>query len=69
MNNKFMSMAEKRRFEMAQKQKRQRFTGRQDWSNDDIKSFFDSHPNATVSQIAIMTGKTSGQIVKILMEE
>ena len=69
MTRQFMSMAEKRRFEWAQKQKQQRFTGRKDWSDDEIKNHFDTNPNVTIQQLAFMTGKTSGEIKRILMED
>ena len=38
-------------------------------TNDEIRDLFDSNPNLTVAQIARRTGKSTSQIVKILMEK
>ena len=38
-------------------------------SNQEIRDMFDSKPNMTVSHIARRTGKSTAQIVKILMEK
>ena len=37
-------------------------------SNQEIRELFDANPNLTVAHIARRTGKSTAQIVKILME-
>jgi hypothetical protein len=73
MTKQFMSMAEMRRFEHAQrerfKNKQQRFNARREWSDDEIRAEFDCNPNMTVAQLSIMTGKSVSEVKKILLEE
>jgi hypothetical protein len=64
MTRQFASNAEKRRA-----QKQQRFNARRDWSDDEIRTEFDCNPNLTVATLAFMTGKTTEQIKKILLED
>ena len=37
------------------------------WTNEEICEEFDNNPNITVKQLARMTGKTTSEIVAILM--
>jgi hypothetical protein len=73
MTKQFMSMAEMRRFQHAErereKRKRQRFTARREWSDDEIRTEFDCNPNMTVAQLSFMVGKSVEEVKKILLEK
>lgn len=37
------------------------------WTDEDICSFYDLHPDLTLQQLALITHKTVNQLKKILM--
>lgn len=39
-----------------------------DWTFDDIREYFDNHPDLTLAKLANMTGYTVAELKKILME-
>ena len=49
--------------------RRAKLTGACKMTNTEIRDLFDSNPNLTVAHIARRTGKSTAQIVKILMEK
>jgi ribosome-associated protein YbcJ (S4-like RNA binding protein) len=40
-----------------------------EWSDAEIRDYFDSHPNLQMSRLASMTGKSTKELKKILMSE
>lgn len=39
-----------------------------EWTFDEIREYFDNHPDLTLSTLASMTGFTVSELKKILME-
>lgn len=39
-----------------------------DWDDDEIRDYYDNHPNLTLVELARRTGKTVFELKRILME-